>query len=372
MVPAISIIMPCYNRAHDLINVLEAYERQLGDEPFELIAVDDASTDATLSVLKSFRPSRFTLHFERQAANQGPAAARNRGIAEADAPLLLIVGDDILPDENLVRGHLAAHRFYRDETVAILGRVVWPEDVLVHTLMAHIDGIGQQQFSYHYLRSGQAYDFRHFYTANISIRKDFLTSLDQWFDTTFTYAALEDAELAYRLSKQGLRIIYTAHLVGYHYHYHNIWSFTRRQRNSGLMANVLTRKHPGLRYQFRAQYLRLLHLLALPRALLFPFSQKRIDQLETITCRLLDFYEWNENPLLDWLYLAVLDHFYYDGFIRGFFKHPEQVAYVRQAHARYYLLPALKTFLRDSSKLGFGIPHKLEFDLGIQSITRDS
>ncbi|MDW8101173.1 MAG: glycosyltransferase, partial [Anaerolineae bacterium] len=58
---AVSVIMPCHNRAFEILKVLNAYERQKGDIPFELIAVDDGSTDKTFEILSSYNPSRFLL-----------------------------------------------------------------------------------------------------------------------------------------------------------------------------------------------------------------------------------------------------------------------------------------------------------------------
>jgi glycosyltransferase involved in cell wall biosynthesis len=242
----ISVIMPCYNREYDLRRVLEAYDQQDNTLPFELIAVDDASIDHTYELLNSYRPKHYSLIIERQATNQGPAAARNRGIALAQAPLILFVGDDILPTTGFLRQHIEAHTLHPDLTTVILGCTTWPADITMNTLMAHIDGVGAQQFSYHYLREGQEYDFRHFYTSNISIKTKFLKSLEHWFDTDFTYAAFEDAELAYRLSKKGLQILYVSAPLAYHYHYHTIWTFSKRQYVAGLMACVLVKKHPEL------------------------------------------------------------------------------------------------------------------------------
>jgi GT2 family glycosyltransferase len=355
MIP-ISIIMPCYNRAYDLLNVLQAYDRQKVDEPFELIAIDDASKDETYNVLTSFCPTQYTIRVERMEKNRGPAAARNRGIALAASPLLLIVGDDIVPDHNLVQGHISAHRRHSQEETAILGRVVWPKDLTRNTLMTHIDGIGAQQFSYHYLQDGKVYDFRHFYTANISIRTEFLKSLKHWFDPNFRYAAFEDAELAFRLSKHGLRILYLSSLVGYHYHHHNIWTFSKRQRNSGLMASVITKKHPTLNFTFRAQYYRILNVLKRPKTILLPYTSEEMDWLEEIACRLVSFYEWKLNRLLDRLYLAVLDYFYYDGLIQGIFKEAKLSARIRAAHARCYLTPTLTWFLEEATRLGIPLP----------------
>ena len=242
----ISVIMPCHNREYDLRRVLEAYDQLDASLPFEVIAVDDASTDHTYELLTSYQPEHYSLIIKRQGTNQGPAAARNEGIALARAPLILFVGDDILPAPGFVRQHIEAHTIHADMTTAILGCTTWPPDITMNTLMAHIDGVGAQQFSYYYLRDGQEYDFRHFYTSNVSIKTDFLKSLNHWFDTDFTYAAFEDAELAYRLSKNGLRILYISAPLAYHYHYHTIWTFSKRQYFSGLMACLLVKKHPQL------------------------------------------------------------------------------------------------------------------------------
>ena len=93
--PAISVIMPCFNRAHGIQRVLLAYERQAGDMPFEVIAVDDGSTDDTPRLLKAHTPARYTLRVEQMPKNSGPAAARNRGLSVARAPIVAFVGDEV-------------------------------------------------------------------------------------------------------------------------------------------------------------------------------------------------------------------------------------------------------------------------------------
>lgn len=62
----ITVIMPCYNREYDLRRVLEAYDQQDTGIPFELIAVDDASTDDTPLCLvfarSPFSPAFVSIH----------------------------------------------------------------------------------------------------------------------------------------------------------------------------------------------------------------------------------------------------------------------------------------------------------------------
>ena len=315
--PAISVIMPCYNRAHDLMRTLQAFDRQQGTQPFELIAIDDCSTDRTQEVLCSYQPRLFELKVLRQDLNQGPAAARNRGLEHATAPLILFVGDDILPDPYLVEGHLAAHRYYSQPEIGILGHVVWAEDLPVNTVMEHIQGIGAQQFSYYYLQDNQAYDFRHFYTANVSVKRDFLNSEGHPFDTSMRF--YEDGELSYRMTKRGFRIIYSKLPVGYHYHYYSARTFADRQYRAGRGACLFVSKHPQVRpliagngWKFKATFWRL-------QAMVRDLPANLAQNLEIAVLQDLGAYEWCPHPRLDARYMTVFSYFFIKGMVTGTF-----------------------------------------------------
>jgi GT2 family glycosyltransferase len=342
-IPAISVIMPTYNRAYDLARTLRAYDQQVGSSEFELIAVDDGSNDETYQVLTSYQPTRYRLRVERLEKNSGPAAARNRGMLLAQAPLVIFVGDDILPDRYLIEGHLTAHRYYSNNQIAVLGKVQWPSDLPVNTLMAHIDGIGAQQFSYHYFKDGQEYDYRHFYTANISLKRDFLLSESKGFDTGFPFAAFEDVELSYRLAKRGLKIYYASALIGAHYHYHTIWTFSTRQYRAGLMACVLVKKHPEIRemimgrgWQIRKLQFNTRSVLGRPQG---GGAAEITNMLENEMLHTLSLYEWTESFQLDRVYIEVLKYFYYKGLIEGTTEDAVQRQKILSECARKFLAP---------------------------------
>lgn len=315
--------MPCYNRAHDLSMALQAYDCQLGSPSFEMIAIDDGSTDQTPQVLSAFKPANYTIRVHRQERNLGPASARNAGIYLSSAPLILFVGDDIIPDPFLVSGHIAHHRFFPQKEIAILGKVTWPEDMPVNTLMTHIDGIGAEQFSYYFLQHGQFYDYRHFYTANVSVKRALLETQPKWFDTDFPFAAFEDVELSYRLSQLGMKIVYASNLVGHHYHYHTIWTFSNRQYKAGEMACLVVKKQPATRKLLLGKLwrLRLLRLRLLARisrlGSMDATSDKTRDQLESAALHIASAFEWRPHPLLDDYYLGLLSYFFYKGMIFG-------------------------------------------------------
>jgi len=90
-IPAVSVVIPAFNRAHVLPRALGSVLAQtFGD--FEVLVVDDGSTDGTADVVAAGRDPR--VRCVRQARNAGVAAARNRGIRESRAPLIAFLDSD--------------------------------------------------------------------------------------------------------------------------------------------------------------------------------------------------------------------------------------------------------------------------------------
>lgn len=89
--PAVAVVMPVYNRATTVGRAIESVLAQ--DFPdFELVLVDDGSSDASVETILGYRDSRITLL--RQERNRGGNAARNRGILAATAPLITFLDSD--------------------------------------------------------------------------------------------------------------------------------------------------------------------------------------------------------------------------------------------------------------------------------------
>jgi len=242
----ISIIIPTYNRAKLLKTTLELFGRQTYPaNRFEVIAVDDGSTDATENIVRQLQDKApYKLRYFKQV-NSGPASARNRGVREAKADILLFTGDDILPKEDLIEQHLEAHK--KRANSAVLGFIEWSNDLEVSDFMNYIAPNGFQ-FRYGTIRDDYNCGFRHFYTSNISLAKKWFS--EDLFDEDFTYAALEDTELAYRLQKKGLRIVLNKKAVGYHHHPITPESFCQKMKMGGYSAVIFIRKHPEQEYIF--------------------------------------------------------------------------------------------------------------------------
>lgn len=88
IMPLFSVIIPVYNRPAGLRRALESVLAQTLRD-YELIVVDDGSTDETGDVAHSFTAVRYI-----RQENRGVSAARNRGVAESSAPHLAFLDSD--------------------------------------------------------------------------------------------------------------------------------------------------------------------------------------------------------------------------------------------------------------------------------------
>jgi GT2 family glycosyltransferase len=203
--PEISAILTTHNRAHLLPRVLDGLVGQsLARNRFEVIAIDDGSTDDTQAVLAAYR-DRLPLRIVRQAPS-GLAAAKNLGVFMSRAPVLLFMDDDDVADAALLVSHLAMHLRYREATVAVLGRTDLAPTIANLPLMRHVTGAGGQLFSYGPLQPQQRLGFREFWGGRSSAKRSLLIGHGV-FNPAFRFGC-EDIELGWRLDHHGLRVIY--------------------------------------------------------------------------------------------------------------------------------------------------------------------
>ena len=253
-----SVIVPTHNRKGKLLACLDALARQsVLPQEYEVIVVDDGSTDGTEEAVRSLSVP-FTLRYLSQAPS-GPGAARNRALQSATGELVLFIGDDILADERLIEEHLLAHAEGRRERgLAVLGHIDWPPSMTPTPVMQYVCGEGMLQFAYPLIRQLPSLDHRFFYTSNISLRREFLldaAAAGIVFDPAFRHAAFEDSEFAFRLAPRGLRIRYAERARVTHDHWMDLDSFARREYRAGQMAVVFYRKHPGHDSQLQVRWL---------------------------------------------------------------------------------------------------------------------
>lgn len=212
----LGVVIPTFNRSQVLLLCLQHLERQTWKD-FEVVVVDDGSRDDTQDVVTEFaRGSQLRLRYIRQE-NAGPARARNKGIATLRSQVCVMIGDDILVCPSFLDTHLKFHQLNPKRHAAGLGFTCWSASgQTVTRFMKWLDESGVQ-FSYGDLMRGTSPSWKHFYTSNLSLKTEFL--LENPFDESFTAAAVEDIELAYRLEHTcGLEMTFLPTATAEHIH----------------------------------------------------------------------------------------------------------------------------------------------------------
>lgn len=120
----VSVIVPLYNKGQTIQRSLESITAQTFPD-FEGIIVDDGSTDSGPEIVAAYPDPRFRLI---RQTNAGPGAARNRGLTEAQAPLVAFLdADDVWHPEYLARSVQMFDTFAHRVATVTSGYVEYPK-----------------------------------------------------------------------------------------------------------------------------------------------------------------------------------------------------------------------------------------------------
>ena len=92
--PAISVVTPMYNEAEGVAKLIDEIAQALSGRSFEIIAVDDGSSDQTLEKLKDARQQVATLRIVAHEQNAGQSRALRTGVLAARAPIIVMLDGD--------------------------------------------------------------------------------------------------------------------------------------------------------------------------------------------------------------------------------------------------------------------------------------
>lgn len=229
-----SVIIAAYQAAVDLPRCLAALQHQtLPRDEYEIIVVDDGSTDDTAGVAEAAGIRVLRLK------HSGPAAARNAGAAIAYGPIIVFTDADCEPVAEFLERMLepfaapvvsGARGVYRSQQRELVARFVQLEYEERYQRIAHYEQVHH---------TVNALD-----TSYCAYRRDIFLEAGG-FDTRFLGAAGEDHELSYRLAEAGHIFKLNQQAAVYHRHVSSFLAYARRKFRIGFWKAFLTRQHPG-------------------------------------------------------------------------------------------------------------------------------
>jgi len=226
----ISVIIPAYNAAETLDSCLSALTRQtMPSNSFEIIVVDDGSTDRTAEIAKTF-PVKY-IHQE----NHGPATARNNGASISKGNIILFTDSDCVPTPEWIEEMTAP--FQHKDVMAVKGAYRTNQREIVARF-------AQIEFEERFLLLEKANTTDMVDTYSAGYRRYIFEEL-KGFDTRFPVANNEDTELSYRMVAKQLKMVFNPKAIVYHLnHPDSIKIYAKLKFSRGYWRMVVYRQFP--------------------------------------------------------------------------------------------------------------------------------
>jgi len=211
----ISAVLPVYNQRDRIDLTLRMFDKQtFPKEKFEVIVVDDGSTDITEDDLKKWSQFAYNLHIIRQK-NSGRAAARNRGIENARGEYLIFCDGDRFPSQMYIEEYYNRIQADQDKSIVYIGCPM--------NYFGKITDVEDEQKVRRYSRPFAYYSkiknmyaddgttscsvaWASFLVGNSCVSKEMLMTAGN-FDETFDEWGFEHYELAIRLEKNSAKFV---------------------------------------------------------------------------------------------------------------------------------------------------------------------
>lgn len=237
--PAVTVILPVYNGEAVIAACLDSLLALVyPDADYEIVVVDNASTDATAVILERYR-DRLRILYE---AGHGVSRARNAAIAATDRDIIAFIDADCIADP----GWLSAlvRPLLRDADLSVVGGRI--------LALAGANAIARYGEHIHDHRMAiEVYKPAYVISMNIAVRRSVFDDIGV-FDPLFLRA--QDADLSFRLNLGQHRLAYANDAVIRHHNETTLWSLFREGFKHGSWqiclyrkyADTLTRNRPRL------------------------------------------------------------------------------------------------------------------------------
>ena len=212
MKPSISLVICTRNRAPQLERTLHACQNLVFDRPWEIVIINNGSTDQTADAIHRFANRSNLQVIQCHEARPGLSHARNRGIQQAQAPIIVFTDDDCYPDPTFLTRiwHCMA-----DTNIVFCGgrvRLFDPADQPITI---------QESTQPRRFESAEGFTSGLILGANMSIRRDALLAcrgFDERMGAGSRFKSGEDTDLLRRLLEKGFTGVYDPDVVVFHHH----------------------------------------------------------------------------------------------------------------------------------------------------------
>jgi glycosyltransferase involved in cell wall biosynthesis len=288
VMPAVSFIMPVHNNKAFIARALSSALGQ-SESDIEVIIIDDASTDATLSEVERFETDRRIIVIEKKT-RVGVATARNVGLATATAEFIAFLdADDVAAPERVAK---QLDIFRRYPTVGIVGSTAVIVNEREQRLRTWHRPIGSSEIAWEALFTSP------FVLSSVTVRRDAVGDALRFDDA---YPVAEDYELVSRLLKRTNGLNVNRPLCLYRTHQTQT---TRARRDQQLAEHLeiairsLEEIGEGIEYMRSRLYCRLVKFVGLHRA----DEEEDVAELAWCYSRLLQQFAssrgWSDRRLL--------------------------------------------------------------------------
>jgi O-antigen biosynthesis protein len=225
--PRVSVVICSHNGARTIRDTLDAC-MQLAYPDFEIIVVNDGSTDGLSSIVEQYDVRYIT------TVNRGLSAARNTGWQEATGELIAYIDDDAYPDAHWL--HYIAYRFLQGDWVGVGGpNIAPPGDGWIAECVANAPGGPVQVLV-------SDVEAEHIPGCNMVFRRAALAAIDG-FDVRYR-AAGDDVDLCWRLQERGGKIGFHAGAMDWHHRRNSVRMYWQQQKGYGKAEALLEEKWP--------------------------------------------------------------------------------------------------------------------------------
>jgi GT2 family glycosyltransferase len=236
--PEVTVVVPVFNGAATIAACLSSLLALLYPrERFEIIVVDNGSTDHTREVLKAFGDAIRV----QSETTLGAAAARNRGVLSARGRLIAFIDADCVAEPEWLTAIVAPLSDLRVGVVG--GRILSPAG---GNRIEHFGELIHDQ-----QRAIEAYDPPYVNTASWASRREVLLEIGL-FDETLLRG--QDVDLAWRIHRAGLRLVYARDAVVHHRHESTVFGLMHEGFVHGRSAVSLSLKHTHVWPQIRRRW----------------------------------------------------------------------------------------------------------------------